>query len=208
MCIHMLLGNFGVMTQRNTDAFVPKALQNTVGIVFPSLRQFWGMYVSPPKPLQMSGVEWHVIGRLNEKAKVVSIDLLKWLQLGTVSRPANVAAGSTCSSIYPAKMWRMFFHKAVKRRLRRTLMRYAMHTDQSDVPETNHCDSISAGEECVLLNAFLEYSCKYWNITHDGTSLEAIDIYGNIIMTRMNVTQRTRTIFLPVIQDYKCKTIG
>ena len=124
-----------------------------------SLRQFWGMYVAPPKPLQMCGVEWHVIGRLNQKAKLVSIDLLKWLQLGTVSRPANVTAGSTCSSIYPAGMWRMFFHKAVKRRLRRTLMRYAMHSDQCDVPETNHCDSISAGEECVLLNAFLEYSC-------------------------------------------------
>ena len=62
----------------------PKALQNTVGIVFPLTSAILGNVCLPPKPLQMCGVEWHVIGRLNEKAKVVSIDLLKWLQLGTV----------------------------------------------------------------------------------------------------------------------------
>jgi hypothetical protein len=207
MCIYMLLANLGSTTKKDTDALIPRFLHATVGFVFPSLRQYWGMYVRPPKPLEMCGIEWHVIGRLNGEASTGSIDLLQWLQLGTLSRPSNVTAGSSCSSMYSAKMWRMFFHKAVTRRLLRAVENYAIHSDKYNVSEENHCNTTNAGEECVLLTAFLEYICKYWKTMHAHTSLEAIDIYGNVIMARMNKTQLTEAILLPVIQDSKCKTI-
>ena len=81
LCAYMLLANLGSTTKKDTDALIPRFLHATVG-VFPSLRQYWGMYVRPPKPLQMCGIEWHVIGRLNGEASTGSIDLLQWLQLG------------------------------------------------------------------------------------------------------------------------------